>query len=231
MQCVITNMLGAAVLLVPLAAQAEVKFSFVTDQSVYSAGPSQRVPVQIFLQETISGGDTSLLGAESGLFSAGLKLTMLSPLPIQPARVLGIGDIKADAAFTGGSIKSVSLLTLLLADGILDEPGPEGDVLPSGVRRVPLGIFIFTTAPIYGQSTQMRVGDYDDFGKSSDTLTWVGTELDNAISPGSFTISVVSEPAVFIPLILTAGFLAQRQSGRHIMIKGDDQLSGIHGLW
>jgi hypothetical protein len=149
------------------------------------------------------------LASESGLFSAGMKMTLLAPLAGQPATIFSPDDITPDSAFTGGSIKSTTPLTLVLADGILAEPGPAGDGTSNGVRRVPLGTFFFTTAPTFGQSTLMQIGDYDDFGKSSDTLTWVGTELDKSIAPATFTISVVPEASTL--LLLFGGLLVLRK--------------------
>jgi len=181
-------------------------FSFTTDKGVYSALPGSKVPVQVYLQEVTGGEAPSILDSEGGLFSSGLRCLPDLPLPEQPASPAALSDIVADAEFTGGSIKNLDPLFLLLADGILADPGPTGETMPDGSRRVHLATLNFTCGSIAGESTSFKITDYDDFGISSDTLTWEGTELDNLIAPGRFTIATaIPEPAGFT--ILATGLL------------------------
>jgi hypothetical protein len=187
---------------------AAVVFRFATDRTSYQVVPGGRVAVHVLLEEQIGPTDVSVLATEGGLFSAGLKLAPVPPLPTYPAAVAGLSDIVGDPGFTGGSLKNLSPLTLILNDGLFDEPGPIGDPAGNGIRQVHLASFTFTASTIPGQVTTIKVTDYDDFGKSSDTLTWPGTELDNAITPGQFTITtVVPEPGTGFTL-LAVGLLA-----------------------
>jgi hypothetical protein len=54
------------------SAQASVLYSYVTDASSYEAPPyGPIVPVNIYLQETLTGGSSSFIAANGGLFSSG----------------------------------------------------------------------------------------------------------------------------------------------------------------
>jgi len=197
-------------------ADAALHFNFAPDRADYQALPGARVMVQLFLEEQAAPPDSSLLVAESGLFSAGLKLGALAPLPTEPASVLSASDIVADPAFTGGSLKSLSPLTLLLNDGILAEPGPAGDLVSDGLRRVRLATLWFTAGKVPGEVTTFKITDFDDFGISSDTLTWQGTELDKSITPGQFAVTIVPAPGaalMFVALGVPA-LLVRRRSRR-----------------
>jgi hypothetical protein len=209
MQKRLMSELAGLMLILPLPARGEVQFSFATDRAVYTAPPSSRVPVRVYLQETTIA-DSSILLTESGLFSAGLKLRTVAPLPSTPTTLDGADDIIPDAAFSGGALMSLSPLTLLLADGILAEPGPTGELTNASTRQILLGTFVFTAASTPGAITHFQVTDFDDAGNSSDTLTWQGTELDKLISPGSFSIQVTPEPTA-LALIAAAGVLLRRR--------------------
>ncbi len=198
-------------------AEGAVIFSFATDRSSYTVAPGGKVAVEVFLEEHAEPGDVSLLVGEGGLFSAGLKLVPLSPIPEQAVTVDSDSDIMPSPAFTGGALPDLAPLTLLLADGIFAEPGPAGQVVGDGIRRVHLATFRFTAGDMPGQSTIIQVADYDDYGKSSDTLTWWGTELDNLIAPATFTITtVVPEPGTLLPLLAAVALLRRgaRRTGR-----------------
>ena len=60
-------------------ARASVVYTYVTDQSTYSGSAGSIVPVSIYLQETLTGGSTSLITGNGGLFSAGAAFDATNP--------------------------------------------------------------------------------------------------------------------------------------------------------
>lgn len=192
----LTTICGGLVILAAAAADlnAEVTFRYTTDQDVYAVAPGGTVPVTIYLQETKGDADDSLLVTEGGLFHAGFGIDHLST-PSDPASILSESDIAEDAAFTGGSAVTLSPLTVRVLDGFLDEPGPMGTAA-GNERLVPLATLNFTAGLVPGETTALRVTDFDDYGASADTLTWLGTELDAQIAPSPlFSIHVIPEPS------------------------------------
>lgn len=181
-----------------VSTHAAVQYSFVTDRSIYDALPGDTVPVIVYLQEDSGASGSSALLAEGGLFSAGIKITPLDPMPPDAPTVLDLDDITFAPEFTGGALVTLSPLTLFALDGLLAPPGPTGQEITPGIRRVPIGTFLCTSSG--AASATYRVSDFDDHGLSSDTLTWEGTELDNLIAPSEFSIRVVPEPGM--PLLL-----------------------------
>ena len=74
-------------------ARAGSAYQFAFDQSTYQVDPGGQVLVNVYLQEQVSGGTSSVL-ATDGLIGAGMRVSFdLAPLPSDPAKVLGVGDV------------------------------------------------------------------------------------------------------------------------------------------
>lgn len=194
----------AATACVCTPALAESTFRFATDRTVYQAVPGAPVEVKVYLLEEYSGN--SIFVAEDGLFSVGLKLEGLDEGPV----LLPDGFVH-DPQFSGGVMEDYGPLSLVLNDGLLDDPGPVGEEITPGVRRVHLGTFNFTAGDA-NRLIAMSLTDFDSFGASEDTLTWAGTELDKLIVPAQFTIdTTVPEPAASVMLLSAAAGLLRRR--------------------
>jgi hypothetical protein len=55
-------------------AQASISYQYVTDQATYNATPGQTVTVNLYLQEVLTGGSTSLINSDGGLYGAGVGI-------------------------------------------------------------------------------------------------------------------------------------------------------------
>jgi hypothetical protein len=179
------------------------EFSF--NQSNFTVSPGGTVDVPVFLRETVSPGEVSLLH-DFGLVGAGVKVTFdVPPVPAHPARVLSAADIIPNPAFdligdrsvTPGSSAQLLEGTFLAPAVKAQGSGPVYDIL--------LGTFRFTAGSEAGEVTHLRAGDFDITGNFNVVNTLPPTVLDPLIREGTATITVVlavvPEPAA---LILTA---------------------------
>jgi hypothetical protein len=180
----------------PAAAPGSPVYSYHFDQANYQVTPGGTVDVRVFLRETIDpgAGDTSLLAAE-GLFSAGVRVHFDEPpVPGDPARVLGEGDIVGNPAFDFffGPVKSLvpgSSAGLSESVDVLNFAGVAAAGGPT-TFEVLLGTFRFTAGSVPGQVTRLRA---TDFSPDDETLTnATGTVLDPFIRDGQAAITVVA---------------------------------------
>lgn len=195
------------------AAQASLEYHYTFDQSNYAANPSVTVDVQVFLEEVVTGGDTSRL-ATDGLIGAGVRVRFDVPtVPSDPARVLNTADILPNIAQFDDSFGPIKVL----APGSYAEftetvdlmsPPVLATMVAPGTFRIVLGSFRFTTASSIGQVTNIQALDIPG---TSDTITGAGFVLDPLIGTASATISVrpgvsaVPEPSSW--LLLSTGIL------------------------
>ena len=177
----------------------------VPGQTDYPVSANGTASVEVYLQETFSG--VSQLVSEKGIYGYDLEVT----------RTVGSAFIAAAAAnsaqFT--SVLSVSYnpnpiplsgsATVDLSVSALDNPGPEGS-LSGNTRSILLGTFTIQA----GSSGQSRFSTIDSTFFGTNTITNSGSALDSTILPGSFTITVVPEPAM-LGLIATGGLLLLRR--------------------
>jgi hypothetical protein len=55
-------------------ARADISYQYITDQTNYNAAAGASVTVNIYLQETLNNGSTSLIAADTGMFGAGVAV-------------------------------------------------------------------------------------------------------------------------------------------------------------
>jgi hypothetical protein len=170
--------------------RADITYQYVTDQTSYSAGAGQSVTVQLFLQETLTAGSSSLILAENGLFGAGVFVTRSGSVPSNPTLIAGpIAPNQAaipNGFGTGGAASQVPATTTTagilegVALGVVNS-GPTGTAVNPNVRDVLLGTLTFT-AGAAGTSTQFTIESYKNFsGHDGNTNTATnGYDLDLA---------------------------------------------------
>ncbi len=190
-------------------AEAGSVYQFAFDQLTYEVDPGTQVLVNVFLQEQVSAGTSSVL-ATDGLIGAGVRVSFdLSPLPSDPAKVLGVSGVlpnDGSGGFTGGlyhlGVASGSYAELSETVG-LSSPPIMGTDLGGGLFEILIGTFRFTAGSIAGQTTLIQAGDIPGF---SEIVTNTGEVLDALIAPGTASIHVrgeaVPEPSSWIVLAL-----------------------------
>ena len=171
-------------------------FQFGTGSGSYTVLPGGRVEVPIFLQENSSAVDPSIIEPEGGLFSVGLRVDPVAPQP-GAASVLSPSDLAFNPQFTDVPfVQGVAPLAFVVSDEA--GPGPVGDAVAEGVRRVAVATVTFTAGNTVGQTSTFRISDFNPDPLSADTGTYAGftrippTEL--PVLPGEFSITVVPEP-------------------------------------
>jgi hypothetical protein len=193
-------------------ALAEQSFEYVLSQENYSVSPGGTVAVTVYLQETVSGGDVSILAPEGvGLVGAGVSVFQNdAPQPTDPARVLGVSDVSAPLSYEFVT-PTVELIGAKLSLFNLDEDYPpvHGEEYAPGVFRLELGTFRFTAGAVVGELTPIRATDYDPF--FDDVVTPAGLALDGSISEGRATIVTVPEPGAWALLCAAVAALAFRR--------------------
>jgi len=217
----------AACVLGSATVQAESVYQFAFDQATYQVNPGAQVLVNVYLQEQVTGGSTSVLATE-GLVGAGVHVAFdLPPLPSDPARITGVKDILLNdgpGAFAGG-FQSIMLSPRSYAQFIervdtLGDPVHATD-LGGGLFRILVGALRFTAGQIAGETTWIVAGDISD---SHELITGGGASLDTLVAPGRSGIEVrsavgaVPEPSGLIGLTIgmfgAGGYAVARRRGR-----------------
>jgi len=186
-------------------AMADVVYSFEVEQAAYSLSPGQSIQIPVYLTETVTEPDSSLLASEGGLWSAGVLVQRSDSSVGAPVLLTGAAaneaafdDLPALTAVADDEASILELRDLLQATGVL----PDETFPGSGIRQVYLGSFTLTAGATVGETTTFYVGD----NTTDDTRTWLNsTLLDDDIQATSFRATVVPEPATLV--LLTAGAL------------------------
>lgn len=187
-------------------ASASPTYKYAFGQSNYVVGGGGTVNVDVYLDETLGIGDTSLLATE-GLFGAGMRVFFnQAPVPPHPAQVLTASDISGNANFddTADQIKSVvSGVSAGIIQLIgLSSPAVFGTGGPPTYRAY-LGTFTFHAGNVGNEVTHLRATDFDTM--TDDTITNTSlTSLDSSIADSFATITVVPEPGS-LTLVAAAG--------------------------
>lgn len=204
-------------------------YEFTFDQSVYEVQPGETVTVSVYLYETVTSGNTSVLATE-GLITGGVRISYgSSTSPTDPATVT---DMSAGPSFTNeGDLDSATLYTgaeVLAGGSGLANPvagiqvstfTPDYGTVVAGTNnkeyQILLGTVTFTAGNVVGETTTIRASDL--FTSSDDNTTDYGRVLDSSIWSTTAAIVVVPEPASWVGLAgmgLTAGVCWRIRSRR-----------------
>lgn len=202
--------------------KASVVYSYVTDQPSYTAAPGGTVTVQIFLKETVTGTDTSIITADGGMFTAGFSVNQ-SPTNL-PANPAGIFSIAGNAAFDGGFTKrpgdnaNNTYATSRAGDDATSPsdtsgPLPSGGLIPLGTVTIQAGTSGTTTFVAGNFTYPSKGGGYtlDQSGNDLDTNSTAPAYTGAANNPETFTVAVTPEPGSLGLLGLAALGLASRR--------------------
>jgi hypothetical protein len=163
---------AGAMAIVTRTAPATVSYRYMTDTPAVTLAPLQTAGVNVFLEETVSGGSTSLLAAEHGIVGAGFQTTGFSNL----AHPSSVQSITSNAAAFSGPASTgttgANNLFLMEAVNFPDAIGALGSAT-GGITRVLLGTIHIQAGADAGR-TMFSLAGYQD-----NTLTFTsGYDLD-----------------------------------------------------
>lgn len=198
-----------AVISVAGEAQAARVYSYVTDQAQYNSEPGQTRAVKFFLREQLTGGDTSLINSDNGLFGVGLKVVRSGGGPSTPS-ILGTLTVNTQD-FGGPVIKNEGAAGLSFSAGIAPtattgvrpgntaggtSPGTPADMVYLGSVQVTAGsgpgVTSFSLQPYGTGGDTLTNNNFYDLDFSSTNPAYSGASA----NPTSFSMNVaVPEPA------------------------------------
>jgi hypothetical protein len=168
-------------LLAPGACRADVIYQYVTDQPSYAAAVGQTVPVNVLLQETVTGGSTSLMSQTSGLFSYAFYAHQTQGASSGES-VIQSYTSAAPFSGAGGSSTPATLppnsFDFNGNQAIPTSSGPIGALVSANVRQVLLGTLLVkvgTPTTFTLQSALTDPGDAAFAGGDGNTFTLPGT--------------------------------------------------------
>jgi hypothetical protein len=185
-----------------VGARADVSYSYVTDFSSYaSANAGDQVTAKVYLQELLTGGSTSFINSQNGLFGAGVLITRTAgnasffvipgdPVNFIPDEVITANQNRRDpnATFPGtpsgfGIAPTVvdpkpSTATqagLIVNADIVSNANTKGPLIKAaenGGNKILLGTFNLIVG------TQNSTFQVTNYGSTKNTLTQGGKDLD-----------------------------------------------------
>ena len=178
------------------SAQGQVSYEYVTDLTtnggIINATAGQVINVNLYLQETLANGATSLITADGGLYGATVKLTQSG----------GTGTINAGAASFTNSAFSAGNTSFYPGSGLVTAEGLQGNVNTARTGVLPTGgLVLIGTEQIIAAagSTTYTIGPATSIYGPGATITFNnGYDLDstnNANQGGGATYTGASTPA------------------------------------
>jgi hypothetical protein len=193
-------------------ARADLVYSLVTDHATYNVAADGAVSVDVYLQETLTGGSSSGLVAQNGLFSFDVAVDVASA-PSDPAAVT------ASAVNPGfnGVVNNVPPMIVIADRDLFELDGVQPTMIDATTYRVLLATFTIEGGSLLGETTTFSVADYTNPltpGADENTFYWddiaATNPLDAAIVAGSFDVTVIPEPAS-MSLLTLGGLMALRR--------------------
>jgi hypothetical protein len=185
------GLVGAALVAgAPAPAGAAVTYDYTVSTSTLALAPGQTGTVNVFIRETVTGGESSRLVAENGLSQAqvtvqrGTLAGLTEPAGITgfTRNTAGFGGSPFDASNLPGTVDVTQFVSLGATSG------PTGASTGGVVHLLALSVQAGNTV---GEVTTFDVRDNPSF---DETLTFANTKLDGLLQPTSFTVTVVPVP-------------------------------------
>jgi hypothetical protein len=182
------------------AAAAAPTYSFTFDQTDYPVAPGGKVDVTVYLQETVGSGSSVLDAGGAGMFCAGVLLTDVAPLPINPAVVLLASHIVKNGSFDDSPTREVIATTAGLKEAMISpfDSVHADDPTPGRLHySMTIGTFTFTAGTTPGEITHVEASRFSA-GLGDYNITGLGEPLDSLIGPASCSITVLPEPSSLV---------------------------------
>jgi hypothetical protein len=211
-------------LMLPLAAasaRGAVVFTYAFDQSSFTATPGEVISVAVYIVETVTAPDSSVLEDQDGLSSAGVSIARTGSVPTDPARIMQVSgnaavfnDTILGPIYSGPLPEAAGVFQLV---GFDQTSGAKGAVIGPGQRRILLATFDIQAGAVVGEITRFQARDFDP--TTDDTVTWPSSSgssvvLDSQVAPADFTLQVVPIPEPSAALLFVMGIFLSRRPRR-----------------
>jgi hypothetical protein len=231
------------------SAQAGISYQYVTDATNYNAVAGTNVTANVYLQETVTGSDTSFIATENGLFSAGFGTKQTGSVPTGATTIMKITpNTQTEPNGFGGflfqdvsSTKGYQLEVTSISDTV---GGPSGTTAGGSVTtgggttttRVFLGTITLTAGSL-GTTTTFTIesaknyvnadgntltftNGFDLDKDSTGSPTWTGA--DSIMPANTFTVTAVPEPSSLLlcSLAVCGGAFAAYRRRKAVAVSG-----------
>lgn len=189
------------VLLSARAATAAVVSSFVFDQADYLVAPGATVNVNVYWQQAVTGGESSVLAPSSGIgmYAQGVQVRWDDPMaPSQPAKVANADDIVDNSAFNDtGSMHRIASDSYAQLSEVTDSlTFAYGSQMSTGVWQQWIGTFSFTAGAVSGEVTHLLATRYvGPVQGGSYIVDANGNAYDGETAVATATITTIPEPS------------------------------------
>lgn len=209
----ICSLVVVALVLPAGQARADVIYSYVTDHGAYDVVPGGTVLVSAYLHESLSGGSSSELLAQNGLFSFDVAADVTTA-PGDPAAVIASA---ANPDFNG-VVNNVPPMIVIADRDLFESNGVQPVMIDANTYHVLLATFTIEGGTVPGETTTFSVTDYENPqtpGPDENTFYWddiaAQNPLDATIGAGRFSVTVLPEPATLSLLALGALLVFRRR--------------------
>ena len=231
----VKSLAAAVVGMLTFAGQAHAArtYQYVTDAGVNGSinlQPNQTQTVKLYLLETLTGGDSSLINTDQGLFSAGVRITRAT------GTSANLGTIRVNAVdFTGPTSTVGTPVDAGLQEAIGTDPaivsgpvkgntgGVAANANPNGVylgnvdivAGAALGQTVFNLRPYdpaRNGNTFTFTNNYDFDVATSTTPAYLGTRNAASLTGEVLTVNVIPEPTFAgVAMVLGAAAMIRRR--------------------
>lgn len=213
------GIIGAMVAVAATISHAQVVFSYFTDTPVIAKAPGESFSVNLYLLEEVSAGGVSILSAESGLFGAGVTVSLESVGLTSPTQVTGVSS---SSLFAGGLNDTEFTPTSASIQESVDffaSAGVPGTSIGDGKRTVLLGSLSLVVGSTVGETSIFTIGPLPTLDGTISFTSGYQFDLASSVpawpaaASTSLSVTAVPEPihgALCVSVLLLSAALLRR---------------------
>lgn len=220
MKTLISALIVAALGVVPASASAALSYAFAFEATSVQALPGATVGIDLYLVETVTGADTSLIVADGGLFGAIALVErddvagLNDPAIISGAYAHGGPDEDPTAWDSPDTPTPTATKVSFILTDLNGSTLVTGEAVAAQTRRVKLGTIEVTVGDEIGEVTNFIAAD-PDAGADNDVVTaFSNIDGDFGIDPDAVAVEVIIPEPATLALVALGGVALIRRRAR-----------------